>query len=410
VSRTRKKYDAICLPLGASALGGAERSLLDVAAGLASRGAVVLVMGEEPLRGTEFEEMAKERRLHLAWVPWRPERSRFLNAVSAWQTFRRYDAPLLYFNVGWRRGMWVIPVVARLAMRARMVGTMRVMPGRHWLTKRRRCLGFIPGLRLWHVPEAVVGWMWGRLLDITVSVNANDFPARLVANYGYPRSRIRVIPNGIPPRSEPLAEGTRSAMRGQLGWTNEHVVVGFVGRLSPEKGALHLLEALPGLPSSVHLMVLGEGPQRSGLEEKVAELGEQRRVKFLGFAAQPGNLIACCDVVAVPSVWQEAFGRIVIESLNEGVPVIASSVGGMSELFTDGVEGYYVPPSDTRSLGEALLKLAANPGLRREMGEAGRRLVRERYALARTVEAYCAVFDECAGRVAVSSSSPGKPS
>jgi len=387
-------YDVICLPLGASALGGAERSLLDVAAGFAARGASVLVLAEEPLRGTAFLGMAAERGVHVKWVPWRPERSRIRNAIDAWRVFRRHRAPFLYFTVGWRRGMWVLPLVARLAMRTRMIGSMRTMPDPHQRVRKKRYFGFLPGLGLWHIPEVIVGWLWGQLLDLTVSVNRLDFPARLVAHYGFSRAKIRVILNGIATREVRLSPEERRAIRGRHGWADEDLLIGFVGRLSPEKGAQYLLDALTPLPEPIRIVMIGDGPQRAELEALAAERDIAHRVAFLGNVDRPGDLIACFDVVAVPTVVEEAFGRVVVESLNEGVPIIATQVGGMAELFTDGIEGYYVPPRDPQAIAAAVSKLAMTMDRGRAMGEAGRRLVREKYSLARTVEEYCRLYDE----------------
>jgi glycosyltransferase involved in cell wall biosynthesis len=126
-------------------------------------------------------------------------------------------------------------------------------------------------------------------------------------------------------------------------------------------------------------------------------LGVAGRCVFVGFSEHPEAWLAVADVVAVPSTWYEAFGRVVVEAMREGVPVVASRIGGMAELFDDGVHGRFVEPGSIDDLANALRELGNDPHARRRMGEAGRQLVAERYSLDRVERDYLREYQRLTG-------------
>jgi glycosyltransferase involved in cell wall biosynthesis len=135
-------------------------------------------------------------------------------------------------------------------------------------------------------------------------------------------------------------------------------VVGYLGRLVPEKGLDWLLDALERLPANVHGVVVGEGSQSTSLEARVAATHLRSRVHFLGVAGyqQTPKLINCFDVLAVPSLtttgWKEQYGRVIAEAMACGVPVVGSDCGAIPEVL--GSVGFVVPQGDTKKLAEAL--------------------------------------------------------
>jgi len=392
--RMTDRYDLIYLPLGAAAFGGAERSLLDLAGGAVARGKRVLTLAEPALKDTLFPALAAERGVDLAWVDWAPERSLLHVVRSAIATFRRYRAPVIHFNISWRPGMWSVPVVARLLTSARLIGSMRAMPDPHGLIPAKRHFGFVPGMRLWHVPEVIVGHVWARALHSTVSINRDDFPARLIRHYGYRRDRLRVIYNGVHIPAALPSPDERTESRRRFGFSDRDFLLCCAGRVSTEKGIAHLVRAMEGTPPECCLAIVGDGPARAELEVEVKERGLADRVRFLGFQADPYGIIGASDVVVVPSTWYEAFGRTVVEAMAYGVPVVASRIGGMGELFDSGVEGLLVPAGDPDALRDALTALARDRNATSEMGGRARALARERYSFDRVLEQYLTAYDE----------------
>lgn len=144
----------------------------------------------------------------------------------------------------------------------------------------------------------------------------------------------------------------------------EPPVVLFVGRLSPEKGILELVEAARGM----NLIVAGHGPLR------------KRVPQALGFVSHEkiGELYERAAIVACPS-HREGFGMACAEAMAHARPVVACPVGGLRDLVVDGETGLFVPPGDVAALRAALERLLADPEQRRHMGAAGRKRILDRF-------------------------------
>lgn len=392
-----ERFDIVYCPLGATSFGGAERSILELASRFVARGLRIVLLQEPALQTPEFTRAAAELGVPLHPVAWTPRRGFLHNLGAMLHATREFDARLVHMNVCWLPWMWMFPLVLRLTSRAKRLATMRVMPDPHYLVPRKRYFGVVPGLGLWHLPELVNGWFWGRILDRTIAINARDFPTRLVRDFAYPRERLGVVYNGVRVRGGRIGDDERRALRARAGAGDADFLVCYAGRVSEEKGVHFLLEAIASLPPGFRLVVVGEGPQQEALRRQADALGIGARVVFTGFSEAPSQWMAASDVVAVPSTWYEAFGRVVVEAMNEGVPVVASRIGGMGELFDDGIEGIYVRPGRADDLGAAFRELADDPERRRRMGDAARACVRERYSLERVEADYAKEYAALAG-------------
>lgn len=388
----KTKYDVVYLPLGSAGLGGAERSLLELATKMHVTGNKVLILIERRLADTPYPDLIEREGIEWREVAWAPENSLWQNIRAVKRELTRIKAPLIHFNISWRRGMWVVPLVAKLFTNMRLLGTMRAMPEPHAAVKRKRHFGILPGLQLWHLPEVVVGWFWGRLLHITVSINKTDFPTRLQRDYYYDPKKIRIIYNGIPVATDELASSTRANLRRSLHLPEDAFLVCFAGRLTHEKGVHVLIEALQKLQGSVHAVIVGSGPEEERLTQTAKDLGIAQVVHFLGFCTNSEDWMAASDVVVVPSLWNEPFGRVVIEAMNQGTPVIAARIGGMGELLEEGKDGLYVDPGDAVQLAEAIAKLQGSRPLVQAMAEAGRANVRRKFSVDRVFEEYRVLY------------------
>jgi glycosyltransferase involved in cell wall biosynthesis len=172
----------------------------------------------------------------------------------------------------------------------------------------------------------------------------------------------------------------------------EGPVVGYVGRLSPEKGLDVLLRAVRSLPEVTAILV-GDGPDRHRLERLGSELGISSRVRMLGWQADPRPWFPGFDVFALPSR-HEALGLAAVEAMLAELPVVASAVGGTPEVVADGDSGILVPPDDPDALAAALGSLLADQDRRQRMGLLGRKIARERFDLARMLREYESLYDE----------------
>jgi glycosyltransferase involved in cell wall biosynthesis len=141
------------------------------------------------------------------------------------------------------------------------------------------------------------------------------------------------------------------------------LVVGYVGRLEPHKGVSVLVDAIGDLVGT-QLRIIGDGPERAAIERQVEADGLGDRVTIEGFVAQADlpHRYAELDVVAVPSLdtpgWVEQFGRVALEAMASGVPVVASDSGSLPEVVGDA--GVLVPPGDAEALRTGILLLASS--------------------------------------------------
>jgi glycosyltransferase involved in cell wall biosynthesis len=194
---------------------------------------------------------------------------------------------------------------------------------------------------------------------------------------------LRYVPPGKPVTVIPYGVDLEQ-FRPQPHQPGSDVIVGSVGRLSPEKGLKYLLHAFAQIETDqprVRLILAGDGPERQRLERLAARLQLDDRVDFLGDIPheQVPQVLARLDIFAMPSTY-EGFGVAAIEAAAMEVPVVASNVYGIPDVVDDGVTGLLVPPKDVSDLAQALRSLISDEERRRQMGRAARSFVAERYS------------------------------
>lgn len=153
-------------------------------------------------------------------------------------------------------------------------------------------------------------------------------------------------------------------------------VIGTVGRLTAIKGHRYLLEAAAKLIREIPelvCVVVGEGEMHRKLEEQTAALGMGGRVIFPGWRENVGTYMSALDIFVMPSL-NEGMGRVVVEAMASGRPVVASNVGGLKNLVNQGENGILVPPGDAEALAAAIRMLYRHPERRRAMGVEGRKM------------------------------------
>jgi glycosyltransferase involved in cell wall biosynthesis len=196
---------------------------------------------------------------------------------------------------------------------------------------------------------------------------------------GFDPDRVRLMPNGIDidtlggsdlesaPASGRDSEGRINAI--------------FVGRLTKQKSLTTLLQAfsiaIQACPA-LHLVLLGEGPERLNLEQEAAALAVTRHITFAGYHRQVTLYLRNAHVFVLPSV-SEGISNALLEAMCFGLPCLASSVGGNPEVLGHGKYGVLLPPNDVQAWARALEEMAAAPSLRRQMGELARQRILENY-------------------------------
>lgn len=212
---------------------------------------------------------------------------------------------------------------------------------------------------------------------------------------GLPSEKLVVIPNGVPP-APGIGEDDARWRLSQLGIDTSRPIVGFIGRLWPQKRVADLIWAsdilrLAGIEHQV--VIVGDGPRRPSLERFTRNLDLRERVHFLGHRGDALELLAGFDLLVLPSVF-EGMPNVVLEAMQAKKPVIATQIPGLSELVEDERTGLLVEPKKPFLLAKAIHRTIEDPELRRQWGEAGFRRAVERFSVERMVESYARLYDE----------------
>ena len=176
---------------------------------------------------------------------------------------------------------------------------------------------------------------------------------------------IKVVYNGFKPESYQSSIAAVSKLRQQLNLAGQFVV-GHFSRLSPWKGQHVLIEALTHCPENVTALLVGDalfGEQDyvEQLHQQVEQLGLGDRVRFLGFRSDISPLMTLCDLVAHTSTAPEPFGRVIVEAMLCGTPIVAAAAGGVVELIEHGKTGWLMPPSDALKLADIIQQCQSQP-------------------------------------------------
>lgn len=201
------------------------------------------------------------------------------------------------------------------------------------------------------------------------------------------RSSVSCIQNGVePPRA--ISENELAELRDRLA-VGDCLVIGAVGRLLDQhKGYSLLLRAARKLIANgfpVRVVLVGAGPSEADLRTLALELGIAHAVTFAGYQADPTPWYRVMDVLAHPA-WHESFGLVIVEAMFAGLPIVATAVGGIPEIVSDGETGLLIPPGDETALTAKLSDLLVDRELRGRMGEAGRRRAQLRFSAGRYVD------------------------
>jgi glycosyltransferase involved in cell wall biosynthesis len=225
-----------------------------------------------------------------------------------------------------------------------------------------------------------------RLSTAIICVSSYDRQIALRLGIGQP-DRLVVIHNGVDP--SPWL-GNRQAPDPSAGQRPSTAVM--VGRLTVQKDPATLLEAWKDVNTPHRLLIVGDGPFLSDVQRQIQRNGLADRVALLDSTSDIPTLLWKADVFVQCSRW-EGLPLAIIEAMMSGLPVIATSVGGVAEVVEVGVTGLLVPPKNPKALSSALNHLLHDPGLRARMGEAGRRRALGHFTEARMLAETVQVYD-----------------
>lgn len=213
-----------------------------------------------------------------------------------------------------------------------------------------------------------------------------------VKNVAIDPAKVALIPNGIAPA--PPAPDSRVRLRTALDVAQDQAVILRLGRLAESKGNRYLLEACAKLPSEVPwvLVFAGDGEEAQFLNDYALKLGVQQRVRFLGFRDDVSDLIACSDVVAMPSL-KEGMPMVMLEAMAGARPVVVTDVGEMGNIVRGGNAGWVVPSANAAALSSALEQAITDRTLASARVENALRLYRAEYSRDAMGARYYSAYD-----------------
>lgn len=197
-----------------------------------------------------------------------------------------------------------------------------------------------------------------------------------------PSSKITVIYNSSSDMKA-AALDARPEVRRELG-LNESFAVGSIGRLEKHKGHSFLIDAIKICRDGgigVKCVITGSGPEEDELKKKITELRLERFVFLLGVRSDIGRILSGVDTLVQPSTLVEGLPLVLAEGASMALPLIATSIGGNTEIVEDGKNGYIVPPKDAAAIAGKIKELILNPDRAKEMGAFSRKIWRERFTL-----------------------------
>lgn len=213
----------------------------------------------------------------------------------------------------------------------------------------------------------------------------------------YPRistRRVTMIRNGIDCQAYCLPD-QRDSCRSEFGLSSESQVIGYAGRIEKMKRLDLLLEAFSLVRArhpEAHLMIIGEGKLRPELEALATRLGISHAVIWTGFRQDMPRLLAAMDVYVQPSV-NEGLSLSLLEAMAAGKPVIATDVGGASEVVVNGKTGVLIPWGSSAALPTAISDLLDNPNRQSTLAQAARRHVVREFGVQQTTDAYRNLYE-----------------
>jgi glycosyltransferase involved in cell wall biosynthesis len=194
-----------------------------------------------------------------------------------------------------------------------------------------------------------------------------------------PPEKLFKIHSGVDLKQFMQPNGNRVEKRRSLGLDQNGAVIGFVGWLLPIKGPAYLLKAMahiwPDHPTA-SLVMVGKGELDVDLRAQALRMNANGKVKFLGWREDIDEIMPVFDLLVLPSL-NEGMGRVLVEAMAAGKPVVASEVGGIPDLVKHGETGYLVRPADEKALANGIKKLLNDPERAGQMGQRGKEYCRQ---------------------------------
>ena len=242
--------------------------------------------------------------------------------------------------------------------------------------------------RLTHLAFRCIEQFMARYTDAIIVMNSDDVVACRKFRLTRTAKHCNYVPGvgiDVDAYAAPPAEKLITKLEQELGLTAGKPMVLFLGRFIKSKRPGDVLELAKRIGPGVHFVLAGEGPLWKKIKKAAARIGSH--VKVIEFTNQVSLLLARCSLLVLPSVFREGLPRTLLEAYAAGKPAVAYNVRGVRDIIEDGTTGYLVQPCNVDKLHEAARNLLEDDELKVRMGQAGQKLIREKFSLSASLSA-----------------------
>jgi len=234
-------------------------------------------------------------------------------------------------------------------------------------------------------------------VDTLTCVNSEKVAAEWLAHKVMPLKKLRIVPNGVV-----LSKFISSSLRNKAGHlyprrSNNSFIWVAIGRLTLQKDFFNLIDAFARVAKSFSdsgLYVAGDGPLKHELKSKIKKMGLKDRVYFIGICKDIPSFLSRGNALVLSSLW-EGSPNVILEAMAAGLPIVATDIGGVRELVSDGENGFLVPCHEPMSLAETMMHLMKlTDQKRKQMGKKGREIVQKKYNIKIIVKKWEALYEE----------------
>jgi len=244
------------------------------------------------------------------------------------------------------------------------------------------CHGFIQNdkkLRLYNKIDILLLRWSNRIIAVSESIEAQ------LVGAGVSKDKVHIITNAVvlPDLEGDINDKKISSLKKSYNIKERQFVVGYVGRLSAEKGTINLLRSAIELKEKTlffKIILIGDGPERENLMDFVSKNNLGKEVVFAGFLENPGELLPLLDVFVLPSL-TEGTPMALLEAMSYGVPVVASRVGGIPDVISHNVDGVLTTPGNSQAVTESIMALSLDQVGRKSMSKKARGKIRDKYGV-----------------------------
>ena len=237
-------------------------------------------------------------------------------------------------------------------------------------------------------------WM-AHYTQALVAVSQKDIDKGLQAGIGRP-DQYHLIRSAIPIEQFDASLFDRGKIRQALGIPEQAVVIGFVGRFSPQKNPLDWVRVAKQVGQNqkdVFFLMVGDGPLRDQVEAQLLQAGIRDRTVLTGLRRDIPALLACMDMFMHTSLW-EGVPRAIVQALCIELPVLAYSADGVQEIIQNGENGYIFQPGEVKKMAEVCEHLVQHPELRKALGQRGRERVMQEFDLQKMIAQISALYEQ----------------